>query len=124
MIFTHLLKKSQIMRSIPITGEESIEAAQEYDGIADYLLLDSHNPGDKQIGALGKIHDWSTSKRIVISVKTPVILAGGLGPDNVLEAIQTVHPAGVDSKTKTDRSDGNGKDIERVKGFVKIAKSL
>ncbi|MGE5445853.1 MAG: phosphoribosylanthranilate isomerase, partial [Ignavibacteriales bacterium] len=66
-----------------------MEAAQEYDGIADYLLLDSHDPRDKQIGALGKIHDWSTSKRIVTSVKTPVILAGGLGPDNVLEAIQT-----------------------------------
>lgn len=114
----------KIMRSIPIIGEESIAAAQEYDGIADYLLLDSHNPGDKQIGALGKTHDWSISQRIVASVKTPVILAGGLGPDNVLEAIQTVHPAGVDSKTKTDRSDGNGKDIEKVKEFAKIAKSL
>jgi phosphoribosylanthranilate isomerase len=114
----------KIMRSIPVTGEERIKAAQEYDGIADYLLLDSHNPGDKQIGALGKTHDWSISRKIVASVKTPVILAGGLGPDNVLEAIQTVHPAGVDSKTKTDRSDGDGKDIEKVKEFVRIAKSL
>jgi phosphoribosylanthranilate isomerase len=114
----------KIMRSIPVTGEERIKAAQEYDGIADYLLLDSHNPGDKQIGALGKTHDWTISRKIVASVKTPVILAGGLGPDNVLEAIQTVHPAGVDSKTKTDRSDGDGKDIEKVKEFVRIAKSL
>jgi phosphoribosylanthranilate isomerase len=114
----------KIMRSIPVTGQEAIKVAQEYDGIADYLLLDSHNPGDKQIGALGKTHDWSISKRIVTLVKTPVILAGGLGPDNVSDAIQTVQPAGVDSKTKTDRSDGNGKDIEKVKEFVRIAKSL
>lgn len=68
----------KIMRSIPVTGEESIKAAQEYDGIADYLLLDSHNPGDKQIGALGKTHDWTISRKIVASVKTPVILAGGV----------------------------------------------
>ena len=43
------------MRSIALTGEASIKAAQEYDGIADYLLLDSPNPGDKQIGAVGKL---------------------------------------------------------------------
>src|ERR1700741_2932782 len=111
------LPSLKILRSIPVIGEESIESAQEYDGIADYLLLDSHNPGDKQIGALGKTHDWAISRKIVASVKIPVILAGGLGPDNVSEAIQTVHPAGVDSKTKTDRSDGNGKDIEKVEKF-------
>jgi phosphoribosylanthranilate isomerase len=52
----------------------------------------------------------------------PAILAGGLGPDNVAEAIKAVRPAGVDSKTKTDRPDGAGKDLEKVRQFVAAAK--
>src|SRR6185437_6287346 len=38
-----------VMRSIPVTGDESVAVAKSYDGIADMLLLDSHRPGDKQI---------------------------------------------------------------------------
>src|SRR6516165_7435588 len=98
-----------IARSIPVLDEESISVAQSYDGIADMLLLDSHRPGDAQIGAL---------------VRIPVILAGGLGPDNVVDAIRAVHPAGVDSKTKTDKDDGSHiKDLQKVKQFVSLAKS-
>ena len=113
----------KLMRSIPVLDEESIEIAKQYEGIADYLLLDSHLQGDTQIGATGKTHNWNFSRRIVESVGIPVILAGGLGPDNVAEAIRAVKPAGVDSKTRTDKSNGSGKDIEKVKSFVEIAKS-
>ncbi len=52
----------------------------------------------------------------------PVILAGGLDADNVAAAIAAVRPAGVDSKTKTDRTDGNGKDIDKARRFVAAAK--
>jgi phosphoribosylanthranilate isomerase len=69
----------QIMRSIPVVGHESVALAETYDGIADMLLLDSHNPGDKQIGGLGKTHDWDLDRRIVENVSIPVLLAGGLG---------------------------------------------
>ncbi len=89
-----------IMRSIPVVDDTSIALAQSYDGIADFLLLDSHRPGDNQIGALGLTHDWSISARIVEAVETPVILAGGLGPKNVAEAIRSVRPAGVDSENQ------------------------
>jgi phosphoribosylanthranilate isomerase len=74
--------------------------------------------------ATGVPHDWELSRRIVRSVRTPVILAGGLGPKNVAKAIRTVGPAGVDSKTHTDQAGGPFKDIEQVKAFVRIAKSL
>lgn len=87
------LPGSLIMRSVPVYGEESVVIAQSYEGVADYLLLDSHRPSDKQIGALGVPHDWSISRRIVETVSTPVILAGGLGPDNVAQAICVVRPA-------------------------------
>lgn len=112
----------QIMRAIPIVGVTSIEWARAYQGIADFLLLDSHDPGDRQIGGLGRTHDWSISRRIVDEVSIPAILAGGLDADNVAAAIATVRPAGVDSKTKTDRANGTGKDLEKVRRFVAAAK--
>jgi len=51
------------------------------------LLLDSYDLGTRQFGALGRTHDWSLSRRIVDDIGIPVILAGGLGPDNVAAAI-------------------------------------
>ena len=112
-----------IMRSIPVTGEESIALARSYEGIADFLLLDSHRASDRQIGALGVTHDWRISRRIVARVRVPVILAGGLGPDNVADAIRAVRPAGVDSKTKTDRDGSHVKDLDCVRRFHAAAKA-
>jgi len=104
-----------LMRSIPIVDEASIALARSYEGIADFLLLDSHRESDRQIGALGVTHD--ISRRVVVIVKIPVILAGGLGPNNVAEAIRAVRPAGVDSKTKTDRDGSHQEDLDRVRRF-------
>ena len=111
-----------IIRAIPIVDDASIEWAKAYEGIADFLLLDSHDPGDRQIGARGRTHDWNISRRIVDEVKVPAILAGGLDAQNVAAAIAAVRPAGVDSKTKTNRSSGTGKDLEKVREFVAAAK--
>ena len=116
------LPNTFLMRSVPVVDEESIAIARSYEGIADFLLLDSHRPSDRQIGALGVTHDWAISRRIVELVRTPVILAGGLGPDNVAEAIRTVRPAGVDSKTKTDQAGSHRKDIDRVRQFYEAAR--
>ena len=114
-----------VMRSIPVLDAKSIAIARSYDGIADMLLLDTHRPGDAQIGALGVTHSWDIDRRIVESVGIPVIIAGGLGPDNVADAIEVARPMGVDSKTKTDKDDGSHtKDLEKVKRFVARAKSL
>jgi phosphoribosylanthranilate isomerase len=113
----------KLMRSIPVVGEESVAVARSYDGVADILLLDSHQPGDRQIGGLGATHSWEIDRKIVESVSIPVIIAGGLGPHNVVDAITVVHPAGVDSKTKTDKDDGSHtKDLLKVNQFVERAK--
>jgi len=114
----------KIMRTIPVINEQSLSLAQQYDGMVDYLLLDTYQPGDTQVGATGAPHDWDLSSLIVRSVQTPVILAGGLGLQNVAQAIRTVQPAGVDSKTHTDNAGGPCKDIDKVREFVRIAKSL
>jgi len=113
-----------LMRSVPVCGNESLAIARSYDGIADMLLLDSHRPGDVQIGALGVTHSWQIDRTIVENVNVPVIIAGGLGPDNVIDAIRTVRPAGVDSKSRTDKDDGSHtKDVQKVKRFVERARS-
>jgi phosphoribosylanthranilate isomerase len=111
-----------IIRAIPVIDETSIETAASYRGVADFLLLDTYDTGTRQFGALGRTHDWNLSRRIVDEVGIPTVLAGGLGPDNVAAAIAAVRPAGVDSKTKTDRLEGSGKDLEKVQAFVTAAK--
>ena len=117
------LPSSLIMRTIPVSGEESLALAQSYEGAADLLMLDSFRPGDQKIGALGVTHDWNISRRIVELVHMPVFLAGGLGPENVAEAIRAVRPAGVDSKTKTDKAGSHIKDLERVRLFHETARA-
>ena len=112
-----------IMRSVPVTGPESLGVARSYEGIVDFVLLDSYSVNDRQIGALGVTHDWNISRQIARSLTTPVVLAGGLGPDNVAEAIRVVRPAGVDAKTKTDKAETHAKDLEKVRAFVAAAKS-
>jgi phosphoribosylanthranilate isomerase len=60
----------------------------------------------------------------VQAVEVPVILAGGLGPANVLAAIDRVRPAGVDSETQTSRSDNRRqKDPEMVAKFIELVRS-
>ena len=109
---------TRMMRVIPVTGPESITQARAYDGIADWLLLDTLGQDGRIIGATGQTHDWQISKKIVEQVSIPVILAGGLGPENVAESIFTVHPQGVDCKTKTDKPGKSDKDLDLVKAFV------
>jgi phosphoribosylanthranilate isomerase len=113
---------ASLMRSIPVTGEVSLGHAHDHAAVADFLLLDSHREGDRQIGALGIVHDWRLSRRIARSVSVPTILAGGLGPENVREAIARVGPAGVDSKTNTDIPGTHIKDVQRVRAFIAAAK--
>jgi len=118
-----MLPDIAIMRSVPVFGEASVAIARSYMEIADFLLLDSYRSTDRQIGALGVTHDWRISRRIVDISPIPVILAGGLGPDNVADAIRVVRPAGVDSKTKTDRDGSHAKDIDRVRRFHQAARA-
>ena len=67
------------------------------------------------------------SAAIVAAVDVPVILAGGLSPENVGEAIAAVNPWGVDSLTFTNRSTEDGgfrKDLDRVGAFVAAARNV
>lgn len=88
----------KLVQAIHVTGEESLEEAQRIAPEVDALLLDSGNPNlaVKELGGTGRTHNWAVSRRIVESVPVPVFLAGGLKPENVREAIQSVQPFGLD----------------------------
>ena len=114
-----------VMTTVAVRDGSAIGTAQAYAACSDYLLLDSQDPATGTVGATGLTHDWSVSARIPPAVGVPVILAGGLGPANVSEAIATVHPAGVDSETRTSRlDDRRRKDIDAVARFVALARSI
>jgi phosphoribosylanthranilate isomerase len=83
----------------------------------DAFITDTFNPLTGASGATGLTHDWAVSREIVRASPRPVILAGGLTPDNVGAAIQTVRPAGVDSHTGVEGADGR-KDESLVRRFV------
>ncbi|HWF22367.1 MAG TPA: phosphoribosylanthranilate isomerase [Acidimicrobiales bacterium] len=115
----------RVMTTVAIRDESAFGTAQAYAACSDYLLLDSQDPATGIVGATGLTHDWSVSALIPPAVGVPVILAGGLGPENVSEAITAVNPAGVDSETRTSRlDDKRRKDIEAVRRFVQIARSI
>lgn len=111
----------ELMKAIAVDGPAAVQAAARYAPVSDYLILDSSTPSVPGVGAAGVTHDWAISREIVETVDVPVILAGGLGPDNVAEAVRTVGPAGVDSYTRTSRTPDR-KDIERVAAFARRAR--
>ena len=126
--FAALLRKEipgvKLMEAVGITGPESIEDARIKAGYADILILDTVSKTVPGVGAAGEVNDWNIDRQITDMVDIPVILAGGLGPENVAQAIEAVHPDGVDSLTRTsDRENGElvRKNIEKVREFCRIA---
>ncbi|MBC8230856.1 phosphoribosylanthranilate isomerase [bacterium] len=108
--FVTILKKRllcQVWKSIclPVKGQTRVcfnDIKTQMDSFvsagADALLLDTVDvSGDKlRFGGTGKVSDWNIARELVKGFKTPVFLAGGINPDNVKEAIQTVRPYGID----------------------------
>jgi phosphoribosylanthranilate isomerase len=130
-----------IMRSIPIPQSgladptDTLELARMFEPISDYFLTDTlivkksgslseHQPVRGFVGITGRTCDWDVAAELVKSSRIPVILAGGMTPDNVFDGIMNVRPAGVDSCTGTNALDSKGnlirfkKDFGKVKQFV------
>ncbi len=120
-----LLPDMPIMQAISIAGSDALEVALSYQEVADYLILDTQAPDIAGIGASGVTHDWNISRRIIQELKIPVILAGGLSPENVAEAIKYVQPWAVDSLTHTNHylpDGGFRKDLDKIRKFVEASK--
>lgn len=89
-------------------------------GLADALLVDSRTP--KAIGGTGVSFDWEAASAALRGVKTPLVIAGGLGPENVVDAIAKLSPWGVDVATGVEASPGV-KDAAKVREFIDRAKA-
>jgi len=86
----------------------------------DAILLDSF--ADGRYGGTGIVHDWELSKRVkqIIHPK-PLILAGGLNPENVTEAVRTIEPYAVDVSSGVEQQPGI-KSHQKIIEFIKNAK--
>jgi phosphoribosylanthranilate isomerase len=91
----------------------------EYATVADALVLDSTD--ERGAGGTGETHDWARARAIVPDLDIPVLLAGGLTPENVANAVETVAPFGVDVSSGTERSAGE-KDHAKLRAFVERAR--
>ncbi len=104
--------KAKVLIAAFASGSPGIERFDQYG--ADALLLDGVTPGS------GKVFDWSLVDGV--PAKRRLILAGGLGPDNVANAIATVEPWGVDVSSGVELSPGQ-KDPRKVQAFIREARN-
>ena len=138
----HRFSGIRIMRSIPILqaagtlGQAVLALAARLEPLSDYFLtdtiittggsetVDAGQPVQGFVGITGLICDWSVAARLVAASRIPVILAGGISPENVADGIRQVRPFGVDSCTCTNVVDDNcrpirfRKDTNRVSALV------
>jgi len=115
-------KSTRLIKTVYVTQDAVKDSVIEDLKTFDAVLLDSFVKG--QYGGTGKVHDWKLSKRIKdLVAPVPVILAGGLKPENVTEAILAVKPYAVDVASGVEASPGV-KDHEKVRAFVENAKQI
>lgn len=108
-----------VLKALRLKDRGTFLALAEFQGRANVrgFLIDTFS--DQAYGGTGKTVDWTLAREAARS--TPVILAGGLTPVNVAEAIVRVRPYGVDVSSGVEQSPGK-KDPDKVKAFVHAAR--
>jgi phosphoribosylanthranilate isomerase len=132
----------QIMRTIPIAppGQgalvPTLEIASLLEVSSDWFLTDTllvggeNQPVEGHVGVTGKPCDWGMAAALVEQSGIPVVLAGGLSPENVAEGLRRTRPAGADTCTATNLLGPDGrpvrfrKDAEKVRRFVEACRAV
>ena len=116
------LPNTMLIRSINAQVANDFDAVSRAAKLFDAVLLDSFAEG--QYGGTGLVHDWEMSKRVKQFIQPkPLILAGGLNPENVAEAVRTVRPYGVDVSSGVEQQPGI-KSHQKIVEFIKNAKDV
>jgi phosphoribosylanthranilate isomerase len=104
-----------VMKALRVRNAESLAAVQRYE--ADLFLLDAWSPEAR--GGTGARFDWELAKSL--RGRDNILVSGGLGPENVREAIEYFEPYGVDASSSLEERPGK-KNGERVRRFVGAAR--
>jgi phosphoribosylanthranilate isomerase len=104
--FCENLKKNtglEIIKAFRVKNEESIINLRSYKNKVDFILLDSYS--ETKLGGTGKVFNW----KLALMAKTkgiPIILSGGLTPDNIIQAYNTVEPFALDISSGVESEKG------------------
>ncbi|GIV06586.1 MAG: N-(5'-phosphoribosyl)anthranilate isomerase [Fimbriimonadales bacterium] len=102
-----------------LSADDALEIMRRWSPYTERFVIDTYHPN--QLGGTGVAHDWQRAAQICMHAPKPVILAGGLTPENVAEAVRTVRPAGVDVSSGVEAQIGR-KDPTKVQAFIQRAK--
>ncbi len=114
-----------LIKSLVVRGhdpEPLLAAAAAFVPDADAFLTDTFDLVTGACGATGRTHDWPVSRRLAECLPKPLILAGGLTPENVAAAVAAVQPAGIDTHTGVEDPAG-AKFPALVRAFVAAARA-
>jgi len=105
-----------VMKAIAVECAEDLRSLAVYESVVDRILFDAKSPEDaSRPGGHGRSFDWKLLSKV--SRKKPIMLSGGLTPENVAEAIRIVCPDAVDVSSGVERSPGK-KDPEKINAFA------
>ena len=105
----------KVMKAVRVRDAASLEALDGYE--ADLFLLDAYS--EKARGGTGERFDWGLAKSL--RGRDNIVVSGGLGPENVREAVELFTPYGVDASSSLEDEPGR-KNGERVRRFILAAK--
>ena len=108
--------KRPVIKAFRVTGEEVVSELSRY-SVSAYLL-DTYREG--VLGGTGKTFNWDIARKATPSGR--VILAGGLTPENIADAVRQVGPYGIDVSSGVEMSEGK-KDMDRVRLFIESARA-
>jgi phosphoribosylanthranilate isomerase len=108
------------MKAVPVAEAADLEIVPAYEAVADRILFDARPPREaNRPGGHGRAFDWTLLA--ALGRKKPMMLSGGLTPDNVAEAIAIVRPDAVDVSSGVERAPGE-KDLEKIAVFIRNAR--
>jgi indole-3-glycerol phosphate synthase / phosphoribosylanthranilate isomerase len=114
--FCHSIARP-VIKALRLQDMSDIGKVRAYREVAWRILLDTPAPA---WGGTGMIHDWTLAR--AASQEAPMLLAGGLTPENVATAIQQVHPWGVDVSSGVET---NGhKDTSKIRSFIERVRAI